>query len=144
MRAPYKYFPIAHAGVQFCVGMAMGWHRQAQNTRNRKVGDTGENGSKRCLPPLPGCRRGSRKCRGVWLWYGHTISECALLLAVSTRTEVFFYFLITSERVFVEAYTHVIGCRTRPRLRLRLRLKAGNHLNVCGGGGCARKHRLKI
>ena len=33
--------------------------------------------------------------------------------------------LTTPERVFVEAYAHISGCRTRPRLRLGLR--GGNH-----------------
>ena len=44
----------------------------------------------------------------------------------------FIFFSMAPERVFVEAYAHRSGCRTRPRLVLRLR--HGNHLEGEGGG----------
>ena len=59
------------------------------------------------------------------LRYGDTISECALMPAVSTHTEVFFSFSMTSERIFVEVNAHTSGYRTRHRLKLRLMF--GNH-----------------
>ena len=48
-------------------------------------------------------------------------SGVAVSQAESKHPKVCFFSLMISERVFVEAYAHTSGCRTRPRLRLRLR-----------------------
>ena len=56
----------------------------------------------------------------VDLVQAHDLRVCTI--AGSERTHrTFLFFLMTSERLFVEAPAHIRGYRTRPRLRLRTR-----------------------
>ena len=73
---------------------------------------------------------------GVWLPSGHIVPECASQPAVSAHRG----FRRTPQRVFVEAYAHISGYGTRPRLRLRLRLRlrGGNHQKDCTLEKCPR------